>query len=134
MLFFQLPRAPEALLGWAGPPRFARSLQRSGLDAATSWRYAGRAADPQALTGPINWYRAMPFNRRHSIGPIVAPTLLVWGDRDWFLTRAAAEASARFVAGPYRFVALAGAGHWLPSESAGQIAPPLLEHLASGRD
>ncbi len=65
---------------------------------------------------------------------IVSPTLLVWGDRDRFLTRAAAEASARFVTGPYRFVARSGAGHWLPSESAHEVAPPLLEHLASGRD
>ena len=55
---------------------------------------------------------------------IVSPTLLVWGDRDRFLTRAAAEASARFVTGPYRFVARSGAGHWLPSESGTRSPHP----------
>jgi pimeloyl-ACP methyl ester carboxylesterase len=134
MLFFQLPRLPETLLACAGGDRLARALRRSGLGADTARRYAGRAVDPAAMTGPLNWYRALSFDRRDAIGPVATPALLIWGDQDRFLTRTAAEACGRFVTGPYRFVPLAGAGHWLPSESAAQVAPALLDHLASGPD
>jgi pimeloyl-ACP methyl ester carboxylesterase len=131
MLFFQVPGAPEWLLRRAGARRFAASLARSGLGPDSARRYAARVAEPAGMTGPLNWYRAMPFNRRDRLGPMATPTLLIWGDRDRFLTRAAAEACARYVAGPYRFVPLVGASHWLPSEAADDVAPPLLEHLAS---
>jgi pimeloyl-ACP methyl ester carboxylesterase len=134
MLFFQVPRAPEALVRRAGPQRFAAALQRSGLGEDSARRYAARAADPVAMTGPLNWYRAMPLTVRDPLGPVATPTLLLWGDRDRFLTRAGAEACARYMTGPYRFVPLAGATHWLPSESAGEVAPLLLEHLASVSD
>jgi pimeloyl-ACP methyl ester carboxylesterase len=134
ILFFQLPLAPEMVLARAGEHRVAAALERSGLDAVSARRYAARAADPAAVTGPLNWYRAIPFSGRERLGPIFIPTLLLWGDRDRFLTRAAAEACARYVTGPYRFVSLPGATHWLPSASADQVAPPLLEHLASASD
>jgi pimeloyl-ACP methyl ester carboxylesterase len=134
MLFFQLPRVPEVVLAWAGERRLTRSLQHSGLDADSAGRYARRAADPAAITGPLQWYRAMSFNLGQPIGPIATPTLLIWGHQDRFLTRAGAEASARFVTGRYRFVPLPGAGHWLPSGSVDEVAPLLLEHLASGPD
>jgi pimeloyl-ACP methyl ester carboxylesterase len=134
MLFFQVPKASEWLLRRAGERRFAAALERSGLGEHSARRYAARAADPAAMTGPLNWYRAMPYNLRERFGPASTPTLLIWGDRDRFLTRAAAEACARYVTGPYRFVPLAGASHWLPSEAAAEVAPPLLEHLASVTD
>jgi pimeloyl-ACP methyl ester carboxylesterase len=131
MLFFQLPGAPVWLLRQIGGRRIAASLQRSGLGEDSARRYAARAADPTAIRGPLNWYRAIPFSRGDRLGPVATPSLLLWGDRDRFLTRAAAEACERYVTGPYRFVALAGASHWLPSEASDDVAPPLLEHLAS---
>jgi pimeloyl-ACP methyl ester carboxylesterase len=79
-------------------------------------------------------YRAVPFEILDQLGPVATPTLFVWGDRDPFITRAAAEKCARHVTGPYRYVALPGATHWLPDESAGDLAPLLLDHLASTQD
>jgi pimeloyl-ACP methyl ester carboxylesterase len=134
MLFFLMPRVPEALIHRGGERRFATALQRSGLEESTARRYAARAADPAALTGPLNWYRALPFAARDPVGPVTTPTLLLWGEYDRFLTRAAAEGCARHVTGPYRFLPLAGATHWLPSESPGAVAAPLLEHLAAVKD
>jgi pimeloyl-ACP methyl ester carboxylesterase len=129
MLFFQLPNVPEELLARGGGRRFAAQLQRSGLDEESATRYAARAAIPGAMTGPINWYRALPFDAGRRLGPIAAPTLYVWGDRDRFVTRVAAERCAQHVVGPFLFVPLAGAGHWLPSRSAAEVTPLLLDHV-----
>src|SRR6202034_3192234 len=111
---------------------FAAQLQHSGLDRDTARRYATRAARPGSLTGPINWYRALPLEIRQQLGPIGIPTLFVWGDGDGFVTRTAAERCDRHVSGPYRFAALPGATHWLPTGSADELGPLLLEALAGG--
>jgi pimeloyl-ACP methyl ester carboxylesterase len=130
MLFFQIPRLPEMILRRTPERRFVAQLVGSGLDGDSARRYARRAARPGAMTGPLNWYRAMPFGRRDRLGPVSTPTLFVWGEADRFVTRAAAERCARHVTGPFRFVPLPAGTHWLPSGSAGEIAPLLLEHLA----
>ncbi|HLI72351.1 MAG TPA: alpha/beta fold hydrolase [Acidimicrobiales bacterium] len=129
MAFFQLPRLPERVLGVRGGRMLADSLVSSGLDRATAERYAARAATPGALTGPINWYRGLPFGARDLPGPVSVPTLYVWGSRDRFVTPAAARRCGEYVTGPYRFVDLEGQTHWLHIEGAGQIALLVLEHL-----
>jgi pimeloyl-ACP methyl ester carboxylesterase len=130
MLFFQIPKLPELVLSRAGESRFVAQMEKTGLDEDSARRYARRAATPGAMTGPINWYRALPFEVRNRLGPVTAPTLFVWGDHDPFITRVAAERCAQHVSGPFRAEALAGGTHWLPTGSVGEVAPLLLEHLA----
>jgi pimeloyl-ACP methyl ester carboxylesterase len=131
MLYFQLPGLPELAFSRAGERRFAAQLRRSGLDEESARRYAVRTATPGALTGPLNWYRALPFESRDRLGSINTPTLFVWGDRDQFLTRVAAERCGRHVTGPFRALFVVGASHWLPATSSAEVAPALLDHLAS---
>jgi pimeloyl-ACP methyl ester carboxylesterase len=56
--------------------------------------------------------------------------MYVWSDGDRFLTRKAAELTAKYVTGSYRFEVLAGENHWLPEEAADKVSPLLLEFLA----
>lgn len=130
MAFFQIPKLPEAILSRAGEERFVAQLGRTGLDEDSARRYARRAASPEAMTGPINWYRALPFEVRDRLGPCTVPTLYVWGDSDPFISQVGAERCARYVTGPFRFETLVGGTHWLPSGSVDDIAPLLLGHLA----
>jgi pimeloyl-ACP methyl ester carboxylesterase len=131
MLFFQLPMVPERALSWSGGSRLVDQLQRIGLDGDSAGRYGRRAATPGALTGPLNWYRALPFDRRSRIGPVAVPTLFVWGRRDRFVTEVAANRCSGHVTGPFTFVPLTEADHWLPSSWAHLVAPPLLRHLSA---
>lgn len=111
MLTFQLPWLPERALA-----RLLRAggLRRSGLPEEDSRRYAARLGRARDLRGPINWYRAaLRPARGGGQSGITVPTTYVWGSRDPFLGRAAAERTERYVTGTYRFVA-AEAGHWLP--------------------
>lgn len=134
VLFFQLPRLPEHVLAGSGGRLLARGLERSGLDHATARRFASRGAEPGAMTGPLNWYRAMPFDAGSLPGPVTVPTLFVWGDRERFVTRRAAEACASWVNAPYRFVVLQGRTHWLPTTAAGEVGPILGDHLTATAD
>ena len=130
MALFQLPWLPERLFAFRRGKEAERLLRRSGLDAATARRYARRFASARDMTGPLNWYRAIPFHGPASAGAVAVPTLYITGDRDRFITRAAAEATGRFVSGPYRYVAMPGRSHWLPTEAGPEVSALLLEHLA----
>jgi pimeloyl-ACP methyl ester carboxylesterase len=128
MAFFQLRGVAERTLLQAGGARFAKSLGKSGLDRERARGYVAFLSDPGAMTGALNWYRAMrPIDAR--LGPAMAPTLYVWATEDVALGRKAAELTARYVAGPYRFEVLGGVSHWIPEEVPELVARLLLEHV-----
>jgi pimeloyl-ACP methyl ester carboxylesterase len=130
MAFFQLPMLPERLLGAGSGAYLRRLLARSGLDADHARRYAARATLPGGLTGPLNWYRAVPLDP-HRVPPVAVPALQVRGDRDRFVTRTAAELSRRWVTGPYRSEVLTGVSHWIPEEAPRRLAHLIRQHLAA---
>jgi pimeloyl-ACP methyl ester carboxylesterase len=127
--FFQLPAAPEAVLLAGRAALLRRTLHGAGLPEHLVDAYLGRLREPGALTGALNWYRALPLQARTPVGTVRVPTLHVWGDRDPYLGRAAVEASAEYVAAPYRLEVLAGANHWLPELAADRLGELLVAHL-----
>jgi pimeloyl-ACP methyl ester carboxylesterase len=129
MLFFQVPRLPEKVMGLRGGKQGEVALERAGLDPTTAARYARRLSTPGAMTGPVNWYRALPLAARNRLPKVDVPALYIWSDGDRFLTRTAARLTAKYVTGPYRFEVLHGRNHWLPTEAAEQVGPLLLDHL-----
>jgi pimeloyl-ACP methyl ester carboxylesterase len=133
MAAWQLPWLPERALSRHGGRVFRGTLVGMGLDPASADRYAARARDPAGLRGPLNWYRAIPFSVRQPAGPIQVPTTFIWGNRDRFVSRAAAQSCGRHVGGPYRFAELDGASHWLPERAPDQVAALLAGHFAAAR-
>jgi pimeloyl-ACP methyl ester carboxylesterase len=131
MFFFQLPWVPETAMRWAGTDRAVAGLRQSGLDAATAERYVARMQQRGAMTGPINWYRALALGPRSPLPPVSVPTLYLYAEKDRFLTRYAAERTGRYVTGPYRFEVMEGMSHWLPTGAADRVSELVLEHLAA---
>jgi pimeloyl-ACP methyl ester carboxylesterase len=127
--FFQLPAVPEAVLLAGQGALLRRTLHGAGLPEHLVDAYLDRLREPGALTGALNWYRALPLPARTPVGTVRVPTLHVWGDRDPYLGRAAVEASAEYVAAPYRLEVLAGAGHWLPELAADRLGELLPAHV-----
>jgi pimeloyl-ACP methyl ester carboxylesterase len=130
MLAFQIPALPESLMKLAGPAYAAKRLERDGLDSESARRYAARLADRPAAEAAINWYRALPYSARNRLPAVTTRTLYIWGERDHYLSRMAAERCAAHVTGPYRFEVLA-ASHWLPTTAVDRVAPLVLDHLAA---
>jgi pimeloyl-ACP methyl ester carboxylesterase len=84
-----------------------------------------------ALTAALNWYRAMSADAFANVGKISVPTLYVWSTEDIAVGRKAAEATADWVTGPYRFEILEGVSHWIPEAAPDDLNRLLLEHLSS---
>jgi pimeloyl-ACP methyl ester carboxylesterase len=121
LLAFQVPALPEAVLR----RQLLGLLARSGLPAADAQRYAARFREPGAARGGLAWYRALGLDLGGGVQRVRVPTTLVWGRRDPALGRAAAERTARWVAGDYRFIEL-DAGHWLPELEAEAVAAAVI--------
>jgi pimeloyl-ACP methyl ester carboxylesterase len=129
MAAFQTPAVPELLFSRLGRRTLRASLMRGGLNRDSADRYAARIAEPAAIRGPLNWYRALPFSVRDHTGPVELPALFLRGDGDPYISRTAAELCGRYVTGPYRYEVLAGASHWLPETAPDRVAPLLVEHF-----
>ncbi len=126
--------AERALLGDDGSGRGLRAMfDASGLASDTDEvdRFVAAMVEPGALTAALNWYRATEPHAMSDVGAITVPTLYVWSDNDIALGRAAAEATARWVSGPYRFEVLPGVSHWIPETAPAELNGLLLEHLAA---
>jgi pimeloyl-ACP methyl ester carboxylesterase len=104
-------------------------LRRFLIDAPDPATQLAAFSDRAMLTATLNWYRAMRRRDGERTGRIRVPTLYVWGEQDHTLGREAADKTAELVDGPYRFVPVAGVGHWLPEEAPEILIALLLEHL-----
>lgn len=85
--------------------------------------------DSGAMDAALHYYRAWGDDL-DGTGPISVPTLYVWSDDDVALGRVAAEQTADWVTGPYRFEVIEGVSHWIPEVVPDRLADLLLEQLA----
>ncbi|MGW0041826.1 alpha/beta fold hydrolase [Rhodococcus sp. NPDC003348] len=128
MFAFQLPVLPERL--FAEGTRVRRLFLGSGMTREVADRDLAPMRERSRARGGLGWYRAMllaaPWRPPERI---TVPTLYVWSDRDTALGRTAAELTARYVDGPYRFEVFEGVSHWIPDEVPERLVDLLAEHL-----
>jgi pimeloyl-ACP methyl ester carboxylesterase len=128
MVFFQLPWLPERMLrsrwNWFMESYTGQSKEASARDLASF-------PEPGSLTGPLNWYRALPLLNlwKLSGARVAQPTLFVWSDNDVALKRKGAVNTEQYVDGPYTFEILPGISHWIPEEAPEVLADLLVTHL-----
>jgi pimeloyl-ACP methyl ester carboxylesterase len=127
MALFQLPWLPERVALADGAHLLRSGLRASGLPAHQADHYAERMSEPGALRGALAWYRAIPASRGYGAGRIRVPAGYLWGSRDPFFARAAAEGTRAFVRGSYAVRELPDAGHWLPETQPNEVAEMVLE-------
>jgi pimeloyl-ACP methyl ester carboxylesterase len=96
--------------------------------------YVRVLTQPGAMTGALDWYRAADLGLVEGLGPITTRAMYVWSTYDPALGREAAEATAAFIEGPYRFEVLEGVSHWIPEEVPDTLNALLLAHLAATGD
>jgi pimeloyl-ACP methyl ester carboxylesterase len=134
MAFFQLPWLPEAILGAANFEWLAQALtttSRPGAFSSVDLRvYREAWAQPGALTGMLNGYRALPLGSKLAPvrEPVAVPVRLLWGDKDSALEPGLAEASIARCADGEVFH-LPEATHWLQHEEPQRVNALLLEFL-----
>src|SRR5918994_1728668 len=139
VFFFQIPRLPEEVIR-AGDFAFLRSALgrdpvRSGaLTAEDIERYIEAIARPGALTATINYYRALlryPGETRALLQSVSAPVLVIWGERDRFLSRRLAEPPRLWVPNLLGVKRLPDASHWVAEDRPLEVNTLLLDFLRS---
>jgi pimeloyl-ACP methyl ester carboxylesterase len=128
---FQAPRLPERLAAEPGG-RFDKGLRNGGMTKEDVERFRREIVDYGALTGGLNWYRAMPFTHQRDLRDKVAvPTTFLWGDGDVAVKRQSVDRCADHVTGPYELQVLNGASHWLPAQEPQAVADAVLSRIGS---
>ena len=130
MLFFQLPVLPEMGFGIARRP-MRRVLLRSGMPEEYLDEYMALLGQKGGARGAFNYYRALPLSRPGGVGPIAVPTMYIYGTDDVALGRKAADLTADYCNGPYRYEVMDGVSHWIPEEIPEIVAKLLLDFIAS---
>jgi pimeloyl-ACP methyl ester carboxylesterase len=145
MFFFQIPWLPEAILSVGGYDGFANAIRSSGKPDTFSdediEKYKEAWLKPGAITGMLNWYRAM-LQRRGSgsstssnmasgerdLPRITVPTLILWGEKDIALEKSLAEESLKLCENG-KIVFFPDATHWLQHDEAAAVNQHLHEFL-----
>jgi pimeloyl-ACP methyl ester carboxylesterase len=139
MFFFQIPRLPEAVIR-AGDFALLRSVFRSDpvqpevFTAEDIEQYIGALVRPGALTATLNYYRALlryPGETRALLQRVEAPVLVIWGERDRFLSRRLSEPPRLWVPNLIRVKRLPNASHWVAEDRPLDVNTALLDFLRS---
>ena len=131
MFFFQLPWLPEVLFSafdfTIGERALLRSSRPGTFSAEDLAQYRAAWSPPGALTGMINWYRALFRTRVKFSDKIVrVPTRILWGERDAFLLAEMAHESLRYCTNAELFT-FASATHWLQHEEPARVSELLID-------
>jgi pimeloyl-ACP methyl ester carboxylesterase len=123
--FFQLPWIPEALArlgGWWWPVFAMRFTSRPGTFSEMDFNaYREAWSRAGAFRSMLNWYRAS-FRCSPQLGhsQVFIPTLLIWGAKDFALSRGMASQSMELCdAG--RLVFIENATHWVQHEEPERV-------------
>jgi pimeloyl-ACP methyl ester carboxylesterase len=126
VLLYRIPVLPELVLGF-NRAAFLQHLKWQLHPPEQLEEYKQVFSEPGALRAALNWYRAFEFQPDEPLGKIRQPTLFIWGNEDGAFGRVAAEKTADYVEGPFRFHRLK-AGHLL-LEAPELVANEVLSHL-----
>ena len=129
------PVLPELMIKAGGYKGLAQAFDGSPRRAAFTpeimAKYQAAWRRPGALTGGLNWYRAL-FGQPLPVpqpGSVKVPTLVMWGDQDAFAEPNLAEESAALCASA-EVVHFPNASHWLPHDEPQAVRDRLLAFFA----
>ncbi|HWG44201.1 MAG TPA: alpha/beta hydrolase [Gemmataceae bacterium] len=136
VLFFQLPGLPEQVIGAGDYDAVDRMLRRKPVHAEAFTRedvhlYKQALSRPGALTAALNYYRALRYpkeRKAQDIPPISAPTLLLWGEQDSYLSLRLTEGLGAWVPN-LRVVRFPDASHFVQNDVPERVNRLLIDFL-----
>lgn len=136
VFLFQVPGLAELLIGAGDYDLVGRMLRRQpvhreAFSPEDVRHYKHALARPGALTAALNYYRAMgnPMHRseRETVH-IAAPTLLLWGERDAFLSTRLTEGLNAWVPN-LRVVRFPDVSHWIQNDAPERVNRSMIDFL-----
>ena len=134
--YFQFPGLPEHRARrrhWRFFRRFLRDA-RPSYTAEEIERYVDAWSQPGAAKAMIDYYRAAVrlSSKQGELGPISAPTMVIWGQGDRYLGPKLAEPHHEDVPKLERVERLPDASHWVHHDEAERVNGLLVDFLARG--
>lgn len=137
ILAFQVPGIPEWLIE-QNLREFIRGLfqgqavRKSAFNTEITQIYQAALEKPGALVAAINHYRQFlrpqnwlkNFNRSQ---PVTAPTLILWGKEDYFLSQKLTEGLDKLISAPFWLKIIPECGHWIQQEVPHTVNRELLD-------
>jgi pimeloyl-ACP methyl ester carboxylesterase len=136
ILFFQVPGLPEWMLSAGDFNWLARMLRRQPVHAEAFGpedvrRYKLALARPGALTAALNYYRALRYSAHRSAkddAPIPVPVLLLWGERDRYLSSRLTEQLSAWVPN-LNIVRFPDVSHWIQNDAPQRVNRLMIDFL-----
>ena len=131
VLFFQIPRLPEACLRAFNQALLARTRQRGcRLSPEDLALYREAWARPGALRSMIQWYRALLQTKPQRLPSpeIIPPVMILWGPRDRYLNRNLASLSLDLCRQGMLFF-IKNAAHWVHHDAAEEVNRLIMEFV-----
>jgi len=138
MFAFQFPSLPE----WVARRNHWQTMVEGLLESsrpgtfsdADIEQYRNAWSQPGAFTAMVNWYRANFWRGLGEMGAekIATPALMIWGARDKFIGREAAQPSVDLCADG-RLELIEEATHWVHHEEPERVNRLLVEFLGENR-
>jgi len=143
ILFFQIPRLPEALMrarDFAMLKRAIRdsAVQKSAFTDEDLDHFRDAFRNPYSITAAINYYRAAVRGSFRPRGPapewmtrkISAPTMVIWGEQDIALRKELTFGMKELFSGPFEIHYVPDSGHWVQQEKPAVVNDYLLKFLS----
>ncbi|NEN90048.1 MAG: alpha/beta hydrolase [Okeania sp. SIO3H1] len=140
ILAFQVPGIPEWLIQqnlreFIKGVFQGQAIRKSVFSAEITQIYQAALEKPGALVSAINHYRQflLPQNWLKNFNPkpslITAPTLILWGKEDSFLSQKLTEGLDKLIAAPFWLKVIPECGHWIQQEVPHTVNRELLDFL-----
>ncbi len=135
MFAFQLPGLPERAVrasNWRALRRgFEHDARPGAFTPEDIERYVAAWSQPDTTTAMINYYRAAlrrsPRTAEARLRPVAAPTLVIFGERDRYLSADLVEPYRDDVPNLVRVVRLPQASHWVQHDEPETVGKLLVE-------
>lgn len=137
---FQVPGIPEWLIQ-QNLREFVRNLfqgqaiRKGAFTLETTQIYQAALEKPGAIAAAVSYYRYLFSpgywlqNWGRSPLPITAPTLVMWGQDDAFLSQKLTEGLETLILAPFQIKLVADCGHWIQQEAPQTVNRELLDFL-----
>ena len=117
----------------AGLKPLRQALETQAVPPASVEAYIATLLQPGGIEGAMSWYRAGAGAglRVADTPPVSLPTLYIWGRNDATVGQRAAELTAEYVTGPYRFVPVDEGTHFVVDQFAPLVTDLVLAHIGA---
>jgi epoxide hydrolase 4 len=135
---FQIPGIPEWLIqqnlkDFVKAAFQGQAVRKGAFSAEETQIYQTALEKPGVLGAALNYYRQLfnlnSWNWGQKTDLVTAPTLVLWGEDDTFLSKKLTEGLDRLIAAPFQLKLVPHCGHWIQQEAPQTVNRELINFL-----